>query len=86
MLSEPVEYAAPGLRRLARASKRELAAYGLREEDRFDLNRLAWMLPEIVRMDANPMKRSAVPGKPRFPTPSDMNLSRRVCRFLNPEG
>ncbi len=44
------------------------------------------MLPEIVRLDTSPVKLPPVPGEPTFPTPSDMKLLRRVCRFLQPEG
>ncbi len=74
----------PELRRLARSDAATLAAHGLKEADRFQLNRLAWLLPDLCAMKANP---KALPNpSPTFPTPSDMDLLRKVTRFLNPEG
>ena len=70
-----------GLRSVATAA---LAAQGFTEAERFALNRLAWLLPKLVPMEASPKKLPPIPGKPTLPTPEDMELLRRVTRFLNP--
>ena len=48
------------------------------------MNRLAWLLPKLVHMEAGPKKLPPIPGKPTLLTPEDMELLRRVTRFLNP--
>lgn len=42
--------------------------------------------PRLVQMEASPGKLPPIPGRETLPTPADMDLQRRVTRFLNPEG
>ncbi|WP_157970912.1 hypothetical protein [Pseudogemmobacter bohemicus] len=64
----------------------DLEVVGFAESERFALNRLAWLLPKLVQMEASPKKLPPILGKPTLPTPEDMELLRRVTRLLNPEG
>ena len=85
-MAELAAFAVPELQRLARSGKARLPAHGFAESERFALNRQAWQLPKLVQMEDSPKKLPPIPGKPTLTTPEDMDLLRRVTRFLNPEG
>lgn len=82
-LAELAAFAVPELQRLARSDRATLAMHGFKESDRFALNRLSWLLPKLVQMEASPVGIKE-PGGPALPTQEDMDLLRRVTRFLNP--
>lgn len=84
-MAELVAFAVPELKRLSRSDRATLAMHGFKESDRFALNRLSWLLPKLVQMEASPVGVKE-PGGPALPTQEDMDLLRRVTRFLNPEG